>query len=72
MHTPNKVTEFFDHQYLWKETTNVLDFLYTVSNQGKILCKIDPVVAIVVALHAQACLDLQQLSLVGLGIVEPH
>ena len=31
----NKITGYLDHQYLWKKTTNVIDFLYTYSTQGK-------------------------------------
>ena len=28
--------EFFDHQYLWKESVNNLEFLHGGSHQGKI------------------------------------
>ena len=31
----DQIAEIFDHQYLWKESTNVLDFFITDSNQGK-------------------------------------
>ena len=35
----NKITGFFDHQYLWKEKIHVLHFLRKDSNQGKVVCK---------------------------------
>lgn len=74
MLSPNKFTGFFDNQYPWKETTNVLDFLHRVNNQGKIACKI----AIVGWLwpcmfsHGWTSLELAEVNLVGLGIVWPH
>ena len=34
-----KITGFFDHQYLSRETLSILDFLYRDSNQGKIAYK---------------------------------
>ena len=34
-----KIIGFFDHQYLWKETTNVLDFLHGDVNQRRAACK---------------------------------
>ena len=33
----NKITRFFDHQYLRKWTCNSLDFLHRDSNQGNII-----------------------------------
>ena len=39
MVSSKKDTNFFDHQYLWKETTSALVFLNRDSNQGKIACK---------------------------------
>ena len=35
-----KITGFFDQQYLWKQTANVLGFLHRDSNQEKIAFKI--------------------------------
>ena len=35
----NQITGFSDHQYLWKEAINVLDFLYKDIYQWKILSK---------------------------------
>ena len=32
----DEIAGFFDHQYLWKEAINTLDFLNRDSNQGKI------------------------------------
>ena len=36
---PSQVAEFFDHQYVRKETINVLDFLHRDINQKKIASK---------------------------------
>ena len=33
----NQIAGFFDHQYLWKETINALDFLHINSYQRKIV-----------------------------------
>ena len=32
----NQITVFFDHQYLWKESIDILDFLRGNNHQGKI------------------------------------
>ena len=32
----NQVAVFFDHQYLWKESIDTLDFLHEDNNQGKV------------------------------------
>ena len=39
MFLSNKIAGFFDHQYLWKETIIVLDFLRRISYREKIGCK---------------------------------
>ena len=36
MLSTNQIAVFFDHQYLWKESINILDFLFWDNNQGKI------------------------------------
>ena len=35
MLSPNQIEGFFDHQYLWKETINFLDFLHRDSYQER-------------------------------------
>ena len=34
----NQITGFFDHQYLWKTSCNMLDFLHKDSHQAKVAC----------------------------------
>ena len=36
MFLSNQIAGFFDHQYLWKESINILEFLHEGSQQGKI------------------------------------
>ena len=35
----NQIATFFGHQYLWKESNDMLVFLYEVSHQGKVASK---------------------------------
>lgn len=35
MLSPNKVTLFYNHQYIWKEKFNVLDFCIEVVNKER-------------------------------------
>ena len=35
MLSTNQIVEFFDHQYLWKESIDTFDFLHGVNHQGK-------------------------------------
>ena len=32
----NQIAVFFDHQYLWKESINLLDYLHGINHQRKV------------------------------------
>ena len=71
-----KIIGFFDHQYLWKETTNVLDFLHGDVNQRRAACKTTTADwgggGSWMPSHAQTCLYLPMVNLVGLWVVVLH
>ena len=70
----NAISGFFDHQYLWKETVNVLHFLDRDSNPGKTVCKTTTAGRMWPGMpsHAHACLVLAWANLVGLRLVRPQ
>ena len=39
MLSPNQIALFIDHQYLWKESVNLLDFLHRDNPQRKVTCE---------------------------------
>lgn len=71
MFLSDKFTGFFDHHYLLKEATHVLDFFHSNSCEGKIACNTTTIgwVWPGVPSHAQTWLDLIGVNLVGLCLV---
>ena len=39
MNLANQIVGFVNHQYLWKESINVFDFLHRYSSQGRVASK---------------------------------
>ena len=73
MLSPIKLQGFY-HHYLWKETMNVLDFFQRDSNQEKKAYNTTAgwVWPCMPPSHAQRCLDLPGLNLVGLKVKFGH
>ena len=67
------MTRFFDYQYLWKEATRVLDFLYRDNNQRKIVFKTTTAGWMLTCMpsHAQTCVILPGVNLVSLRLIWP-
>ena len=59
MLSSNQIARFFDHQYLWKESISILEFLYECSHQGKVASEATTFDAMWPDLpsHVQICLD---------------
>ena len=68
-----KITILFDHQYLLKETSHVLDFSHRDSIQEKMICKATAGwVWPCVPSHLQTYLDLPGVNWIGVDVVWAH
>ena len=65
----NQIAGFSHHQYLWKESINILEFLHGGSHQRKVASGIATFGLMWPGFprHIQICLDLPVLPLAGLG-----